>query len=150
MASRLNTRTAAEQDFMPLMRALVRAYQGFSAFDADGHRIAGLTVPQAEVIFALGISGSMTFRDIGEHTLISKGTLTGVVDRLEGKRLVKRVTGRTDRRCTQVMLTDRGERLYKEHFPRQVDYLKQRFERLSRAERAEATRLLEKLAAAFW
>ncbi|MDH3900037.1 MAG: MarR family transcriptional regulator [Gammaproteobacteria bacterium] len=150
MGSRLSSKTAARQDFMPLMRALVRAYQGFAAFDADGHRIAGLTVPQADVIFALGIAGSMTFRDIGEHTLISKGTLTGVVDRLEGKRLVRRVTSKADQRCTQVMLTDGGECLFEQHFPRQVDYLKQRFDRLSRTEKAEATRLLEKLAAAFW
>lgn len=150
MGARLTSKNAARQDFMPLMRALVRAYQGFAAYAADGHRIAGLTAPQADVLFVLGNSGGMTFREIGEHTLISKGTLTGVVDRLESKRLVRRVTSAADQRCTQVQLTGRGERLFEQHFPRQVDYLKQRFDRLSKTEKAEAARLLEKLAAAFW
>lgn len=150
MERKITFRNAAQQDFMPLMRALGRAYQAFAVFDADGHRMAGLTTPQADVIFALGNTDGLTFKEIGEQTLITKGTLTGVVDRLEGKRLVRRVTSPHDQRCTRVQLTQQGRRLFEQHFPQHITYLKQRFDRLSRAEKAEATRLLEKLVAVFW
>ena len=43
---------------------------------------AGLTVSQADVIFTLGNTAGMTCGEIGERTLITKGTLTGVIDRV--------------------------------------------------------------------
>jgi DNA-binding MarR family transcriptional regulator len=71
------------------MRELARAYQAFERFDAAGIREHGLTPPQADVIFTLGNTEGMTFKDLGEKTLITKGALTGVVDRLEAKGLVR-------------------------------------------------------------
>jgi DNA-binding MarR family transcriptional regulator len=141
----MKTVIAAKQDFIPLMRELARAYQAFAAYDASGYRDSGLTVPQADVIFTLGNTGGLTFKEIGEQTLITKGTLTGVVDRLEQKDLVKRVPSSEDRRCTQVVLTTRGNKVFKKEFPRQIDFLKQRFEKLSRSDRRDALRLLGKI-----
>ena len=91
----------------------------------------------------------MSFREIGELTLITKGTLTGVIDRLEAKHLVRRVSHDTDKRCTLVKLTPGGEAVFATHFPRQISYLKQRFDRLSKKERKEAVVVLKKLRALF-
>ena len=52
------------------------------------------TVAQANVIFTLGNTDGMTCKDIGDWTHITKGTLTGVIDRLELKGLVERWGGR--------------------------------------------------------
>jgi MarR family 2-MHQ and catechol resistance regulon transcriptional repressor len=145
----LNTRTAAKQDFLPLMRELVRAYQAFAAYDAAGYRDAGLTVPQADVIFTLGNRNGMTLGEIGEATLITKGTLTGIIDRLEVKGLVRRVASDTDRRCTRATLTKAGKAVFEKEFPRQIRYLKARFERLSPADRDAAVRSLKKLRSIF-
>ena len=106
---------AAKQPFMGIVRELVWAYQAFSKLDSDALRQYKLTTPQADVIFTLGNTEGLTFKEIGEMTLITKGTLTGVIDRLEQKSLVKRIQGRDDRRCTQVKLTKKGEGIVKVH-----------------------------------
>lgn len=140
---------AAKQDFMPVLRALVRAYQAFASFDADGYQGTGLTVPQADVLFTLGNTAGLSFKEIGELTLITKGTLTGVVDRLEDKGLVKRKVFSEDRRITKVVLTKNGTRLFEEVFPQQISYVKKRFDRLSKAELAEIKKSLHRLHAIF-
>lgn len=141
--------TAGKQAFLPLMRELVRAYQAFSLYDAAGYQGVALTPAQADVIFTLGNTDGMSFKEIGELTLITKGTLTGVIDRLEAKYLVQRLRHETDGRCTLVKLTSAGEAVFATQFPRQISYLKQRFDRLSKKERKEAITVLKKLRALF-
>ncbi len=145
----MTSRIAAQEPFIPLMRELVRTYQAFAEFDARGHRESGLTTGQADVIFTLGNTDGLTFRDIGERTLITKGTLTGVVDRLEAKGLVERVADASDRRCTRVRLTSAGQRCFEERFPAHIGYLKARFDRLSDDERAAALAALRTLRGLF-
>ena len=86
----ITAENADSQDFIPLVRELLSTYHAFASFDANGHRLSGsdLTVAQANVVFALGNTDGMTCKDIGDWTHITKGTLTGVIDRLENKDLV--------------------------------------------------------------
>ncbi len=139
------TKAAAREEFLPLMRELARTYQAFAAYDASGYKDANLTVSQADVIFALGNTVGLTFKEIGERTLITKGTLTGVVDRLEEKGLVDRIVSSEDRRCTRVTLTKKGNRVFEKEFPRQIEYLKQRFEKLTKSDAQTALRSLKKI-----
>jgi len=141
----MNSKSAAKEPFIPLMRELVRAYQAFAAYDAAGYRDVDLTVPQADVLFTLGNTDGLTFKEIGEKTLITKGTLTGVVDRLEQKGLVERVACPDDRRCTRARLTRTGRSLFSKEFPRQIAYLKERFDRLGKAEQRQAMASLRKI-----
>lgn len=141
----LTARTAAKEDFLPVMRELVRAYQAFATYDAAGYRDSGLTVPQADVIFTLGNTDGLTFKEIGEKTLITKGTLTGVIDRLESKGLVRRVARGDDRRCTTVILTAKGARVFKKEFPRQIAYLKEKFDKLKKSDQRMVLQALGKI-----
>lgn len=141
----ITAENAGKQDFIPLMRELVRAYQAFAAYDAAGYHGTDLTVPQADVLFTLGNRDGMTFKEIGEQTLITKGTLTGVIDRMEAKGLVRRVTQPDDRRCTRVMLTTKGDKLFKREFPRQVRLIKERFDRMDTAAKQQALESLQKI-----
>lgn len=129
---------------MPLMRSLVRAYQAFASFDASLHRDSGegLTVSQADVIFTLGNTDGMTCGEIGEKTLITKGTLTGVIDRLESKNLVSRSKGEEDGRCTRITLTGQGQALFARAFPLHVARIKERFDQITPADKQRATELL--------
>jgi DNA-binding MarR family transcriptional regulator len=131
------------------MRELVRSYQAFSAYDAAGYRDVDLTVPQADVLFTLGNTDGLTFKEIGAKTLITKGTLTGVMDRLEQKGLVERVACPDDRRSTRARLTRSGKSLFKKEFPRQIKYLKARFDRLSKTEQRQAIEALRQLRSIF-
>jgi DNA-binding MarR family transcriptional regulator len=147
----LDTQSASSQPFIPLVEELAAAYQAFSLYDAEGLRKsgAGLTPSQARVIFTLGGTDGLTCKDIGDVTLITKGTLTGVVDRLEDKGLVERWSVEGDGRKTIVALTRRGQRVYEREFPRHVEFLKSKFDKLSAADRAKATQLLQKIKGLF-
>jgi DNA-binding MarR family transcriptional regulator len=143
----MNVKNAASQPFLPLVEQLSAAYQAFSLYDAEGLRKSGsgLTPSQARVIFALGGTDGMTCKDIGDITLITKGTLTGVVDRLEEKGLVERWSVEGDGRKTIVALTRKGEKVYGREFPEHIAFLKSKFDQLSAADRAKATKLLQKI-----
>jgi len=149
MSNPITAHNAAKQTFLPVMQELVRAYQAFASYDAAAYRKSDLTVPQADVIFTLGNTAGLTFKEIGELTLITKGTLTGVIDRLVQKGLVKRVTQTDDRRCTRVVLTAKGNKVFEREFPRQIAYIKSRFDRLSQQELEQLHRMLKKLRLAF-
>jgi DNA-binding MarR family transcriptional regulator len=139
------SRQAREADFLPVLRELARAYQAFVSYDATGLREHGLTTSQADVLFTLGNTEGMTFKALGERTLITKGTLTGVVDRLEAKGLVRREAYPGDRRCTIAVLTAAGTRRFEQVFPRHLGYLAERFAGASARELEEARTVLAAL-----
>ena len=141
----ISAKNAAKQGFLPVMRELVRAYQAFASYDAKGYEGTDLTVSQADVLFTLGNTDGLSFKDIGELTLITKGTLTGVIDRMEAKGLVKRRESPLDRRITLVQLTKQGDSKFQNIFPRHISYIKQRFDRLSKAELVEIKKALVRL-----
>ena len=149
--ARLDPQSAASESFLPLVEQLAAAYQAFSLYDAEGLRKSGsgLTPSQARVIFTLGGTEGMTCKYIGDLTLITKGTLTGVVDRLEEKGLVERWSVEGDGRKTIVALSRRGERVYEKEFPRHVEFLKSKFDNLSASDRNRAARLLQKITELF-
>jgi len=142
---------ASAEAFIPLMQELSGAFQAFSLYDAEGLRKSGsgLTPSQARVIFTLGGTEGMTCKDVGDITLITKGTLTGVIDRLEEKGLVERWSVEGDGRKTIVALTRRGERIYDREYPRHVEFLKSKFDRLGAGDRKQATQLLQKIRGLF-
>jgi len=75
--------------------------------------------------------------------------LTGVVDRLEEKGLVERWSVEGDGRKTIIALTRRGERVFEKEFPRHVEFLKSKFDKLGAADRKQAVQLLEKIKGLF-
>lgn len=145
--SKLTVENASSEAFIPLMQELAAAYQAFSLYDAEGLRKSGanLTPSQARVVFTIGDTDGMTCKDIGDITLITKGTLTGVVDRLEEKGLVERWSVEGDGRKTIVALTKKGEKVYADEFPKHVGFLKEKFDKLGARDRKQAITLLGKI-----
>ena len=135
--------------FLPVIRELARTYQAFTHYSAAHIRELGLTPPQFDVICTLGNTPGMPLCRLAEKTLITKGTLTGVLDRLEHKGLLKRIVPPENRRSFIAMLTPEGEKLFDEAFPTHGIHLEKRLGKLP-AEELEAIRAsLEKLRKAF-
>jgi len=149
--AQLTTRKELQPDFIALTNELARAHHRFSLCDAEIHRLSGsgLTAPQAKVIFCLGATDGLTCSEITGQTLITKGTLTGVIDRLEEKGLVERWGDADDGRIIIVALTRAGDRLFKREYPRYVEKLKSLFEKLSARDREQATSHLGRIAGLF-
>ncbi|HQT27400.1 MAG TPA: MarR family transcriptional regulator, partial [Burkholderiales bacterium] len=87
-----------KSDILPVIRELARTYQAFTHYSAAHVRELGLTPPQFDVICTLGNTQGMPLCRLAEKTLITKGTLTGVLDRLEQKGLLKRIVPPENRR----------------------------------------------------
>ncbi|MGO8755532.1 MAG: MarR family winged helix-turn-helix transcriptional regulator [Gallionellaceae bacterium] len=139
-----------QKSFIPLLRELARAYQAFEAYSAAHVRTLGLTPSQFDIVATLGNTDGMSFKELGEKTLITKGTLTGVVDRLQFKNLVKRVASPSDRRSQIVKLTRKGEALFDRVFPAHMSHVDQAFTGLSQAELDGMESVLQRLRAAFY
>lgn len=140
---------ASNESFLPVMRDLVRAYQALSAY-SDAHiRQFDLTPAQFDVIATLGNTNGMCMGDLGEKTLITKGTLTGVIDRLIQKQLVDRETPVENRRSVLVKLTPAGQEVFLRVFPAHIAHLKDRFDKLDSSELELLKVLLSRLRQAF-
>jgi DNA-binding MarR family transcriptional regulator len=135
--------------FQSVIRELARCYQAFEAFSAAKVRGFGLTQAQFDVIATLGNTPGMSFRELGEKTLITKGTLTGVVDRLQAKRLVRRLANPLDSRSQIVQLTAAGERLFARAFPEMLAHVSARFAGFTPGDLERMRRALEDLKHAF-
>src|SRR5450759_4231535 len=120
--------------YLTSIRLLAQCYQAFEQMSAMHVRSFGLTPSQFDIIATLGNTPGMSFGELGEKTLITKGTLTGVVDRLEAKGLVKRVALPQDGRCSVVMLTRAGEREFRRVFLPHVDHMGKAFGKVRSAD----------------
>lgn len=107
----------------------------------------GLTFPQWMALGCIGHCGEEGIRhsELGNHLMLSKAPVTGVVDRLERGGFVERRPDANDRRVSRVVITSKGEKAW-----RQVrDTLRERSinvcETLSQDEQGQLLGLLARL-----
>jgi MarR family 2-MHQ and catechol resistance regulon transcriptional repressor len=108
-----------EKRYLRSIRLLSECMQSFEKISSKRVRSLGFTDSQFDIIATLGNTPGMTCKELGEKTLITKGTLTGVLDRLEQKGLIQRERGE-DRRQLFVKLTPEGEQQFACTFPEVV------------------------------
>lgn len=119
---------------MPTLTQLIRCSQAFERYSGAHVKQMGVTESQFDVIATLGNTDGMTCKELGEHTLITKGTLTGVLDRMELRQLIVRRSDATDARRTHIALTGKGDALFNEVFPAHLEHLQRAFGHLSVSE----------------
>jgi DNA-binding MarR family transcriptional regulator len=118
-----------DDPYLKVLRPLVEAYLAFSREDNRHIRSMRLTPSQFDVIATLGETDGMTCSELSAATLVTKGTLTGVLDRLEKKGLIRRAAVKGDRRCIKIRLTEQGEALFRKTFAAHAAFLRPYFER---------------------
>jgi MarR family 2-MHQ and catechol resistance regulon transcriptional repressor len=131
--------------YLKSVRLLAECLQGFERFSGETVRRCGLTHAQFDIIATLGNTSGMTYKELGEKTLITKGTLTGVIERLESKGLVERKRCCEDKRSFSVHLTAAGNTVFDDVFPIVVEHGKHLFAPFSEADFDEIDRSLRKL-----
>ena len=135
--------------FLPLLRELVRTYQAFERYSAAHVQSMGLTPAQFDVLATLGNTKGLNPKQLGDKTLITKGTLTGVVDRLQAKGLVLRLPDPRDGRGQIVQLTPEGQSTFEQVFPAHGAYIARAFARVEPGEIKPAEQALHALRLAF-
>lgn len=104
-----------------------------------------LTPPQFYVLATIGYAGGLPFGEIGEKMMVTVSNLTGIVDRLEEKKLVVRERDAHDRRVVRVTLTDKGLKVYRNTIPVFEKSISQFFSPLNKTQQKELAGLLRKL-----
>ncbi|MBI4401626.1 MAG: MarR family transcriptional regulator [Nitrospirae bacterium] len=131
-----------DDPYLKVLRPLVEAYLAFWREDSRHIRSMRLTPSQFDVIATLGDTDGMTCSDLSAATLVTKGTLTGVLDRLEAKGFISRDGVKGDRRCIRIRLTGKGEALFRKTFAAHAAFLRPYFERGLTQKEAEQARAL--------
>lgn len=70
-----------------------------------------VSAPQVACLSALLEGGPMALTQIAKRIMVNSSTLTGIIDRLEGKGLVARTRTSLDRRVITLELTEEGRKL---------------------------------------
>lgn len=89
--------------------------------------------------------GALPVNTIGEKVLLTSGSITTAVQRLEKKGLVRRERSEGDARVVLVHLTDEGLALIEEAFAAHADNLDELFVEFSEEERTQFAGLMRKL-----
>jgi MarR family 2-MHQ and catechol resistance regulon transcriptional repressor len=123
-------------------------WKAFRAMEAQaGRSIAGLGLCQSDfgVMEALLHKGPLPVKALGEKVLLTSGSMTAAIDRLERRGWVTRGDDPQDRRSRIVRLTPEGRKTIQALFRTHERDMEQAASWLSRVERAELMRLLRKL-----
>jgi len=131
--------------FPTVLRQLLRTHQAFLSYAARHVSRLELTLPQYDVIITLGKTTGMQPKNLGEETLITKGTLTGVISRLEDKGLVERSASKKDGRSQIIRLTEAGRAVYEQTFPEHLAYISRLFDDYAPEEISKLEADLERL-----
>lgn len=106
----------------------------------------GICLTDFGALEALLHKGPLPVNTIRKKVLISSGSMTAAVDRLERQGLVERKASATDRRERITHLTAKGTDVIKRLFAEHVRDMEEAFAHLDRAERESLARSLSKLA----
>jgi MarR family 2-MHQ and catechol resistance regulon transcriptional repressor len=126
------------------IRFLRFSLQSHKKLEEDLHKL-GLTPPQFYVLATIGYAGGLPFGEIGAKMMVTVSNLTGIVDRLEEKKLVSRKRDENDRRVVHVVLTDKGAKLYTSTLPLFEKSVSEIFAALDSGQQKELSALLRKV-----
>ena len=105
----------------------------------------GLGLSEFAVLEVLLHKGPQPVNVIGKKVLLTSGSITAAVDRLEAKKLVRRTADTADLRARIVQLTWSGRRLIERAFQRHATDMEETMAVLRSRERTELVRLLKKV-----
>jgi MarR family 2-MHQ and catechol resistance regulon transcriptional repressor len=104
----------------------------------------GLLLSEFTVMEVLLHKGPLPINTIGKKVLLTSGSMTAAVNRLENKGLVTRVQDPSDHRCFYVHLTNEGANVIRKAYDKHACNLETAAEVLTAAEREDLARLLKK------
>jgi DNA-binding MarR family transcriptional regulator len=124
---------SAERVWFRLMRLHTR---GLTAI-TERLRTIGLSVPQCDVLTTLTEREGIAQQELAERLYVTKGNISGLIDRLARAGLVERRPSRDDKRSYAVYLTDEGRRLAQQGIEIQKQFVGQAFGHINQQTLAE-------------
>ena len=87
---------------------LIRLEARMQAAVAERLRGIGISIPQCDVLTTLSEEEGVSQQDLAKRLYVTKGNISGLLDRLESARLVERRAAASDRRQYSIHLTEAG------------------------------------------
>ncbi len=101
------------REIIYLIRRLMQAGELYTKELSKKYQVSA---PQVNCLIALYENGPLPLSQVAKLIMVKSSTVTGIVDRLEQKGLVRRVRSSPDRRMITIELTEAGNALA-EHAP---------------------------------
>src|SRR5207244_10166799 len=123
-------------------------WKAFRAIDQNASRslsVLGLGHSDFAVLEVLLHKGPQPVNIIGRKVLLTSGSITAAVDRLESRKLLRRTADPKDRRSRIVQLTATGRHLIERAFQKHALDMEETMAVLRSGERVELVRLLKKV-----
>ena len=124
---------------------LSKALQSIKKRVEEDIKCLGLNPTEFSVLELIYSKGDQPIQKIGQKVLIASSSITYVVDKLEKKKLIVRRPCSTDRRVTYAAITDEGNKLMNEVFPKHKTTMKEICGGLSSEEKEVLIEQLKKL-----
>jgi MarR family 2-MHQ and catechol resistance regulon transcriptional repressor len=130
---------------LKLFVVLSKAYKTFMERAVKDMKQYGLSPSEFMILEVLYTKGKIPLQQIGEKILITSGSITYNIDKLENKNLLKRIPYKEDRRVIFAEITPAGNELFDRIFPKHAATIDQLAKALSLDEKHGAIELLKKL-----
>jgi len=101
-----NIHTIRTKEIIYSIRKLIQAGEHYTK---ELNKIYNVSATQINCLLALHEDGPLPLSQIAKHVMVTSSTVTGVIDRLEKKDLVRRLRISQDRRVITVELTNTGK-----------------------------------------
>jgi MarR family 2-MHQ and catechol resistance regulon transcriptional repressor len=136
---------SSEESATRVYLVLWRAFRAIEENAAQSVFTLGLGHSDFAVLEVLLHKGPQPVNTIGRKVLLTSGSITAAVDRLESRKLLRRTFDPKDRRSRIVELTETGRRLIERAFQKHAMDMEETMAVLKTGERAELVRLLKKV-----
>ena len=123
---------------------LLRLHARLTVAVAERLRVIGISVPQCDVLTTLTEREGLSQQELAKRLYVTKGNISGLIDRLEGAGFVERRALAADRRSHAIFLTPEGREKAHQGIAIQHDYVAATLGRLSQADIEDLERLLVK------
>lgn len=127
---------------LKLVIAMARTYDSLFSEIEKNFKEFELNISEFGVLEMLYHKGDQPVQKVAEKVLVTSGTITYVINKLEKKDLVIRRKCNKDKRVYYVSLTEKGKEFIANIFPKHKDFLNDLFKDLSEESKRE---LLENL-----
>jgi MarR family 2-MHQ and catechol resistance regulon transcriptional repressor len=142
----MSTATVTDRDLsLKLWVVLARAYRAVAARSRRDIERHGLQASEFAVLEALYHKGDLPVGDVADRVLLTSGSMTHVIDKLEERGLLVRRRCSEDQRVTYLAATSAGRALMASIFPTHADAIRRATAGLSPDEKRVATVLLKRL-----
>jgi MarR family 2-MHQ and catechol resistance regulon transcriptional repressor len=130
---------------LKLFVVVSKAYKTFMEHTIKDIKQYDLSPSEFAVLEVLYTKGKIPLQQIGEKILITSGSITYNIDKLEKKGLLTRVPCKEDRRVIYAEITQAGNDLFDHIFPEHAAMIHSLMKGLSHEEQLQAIELIKKL-----